>query len=137
MDNADDSFTADTIVGTIGTFDIDGSGNWSFTANSAFDNLNVGDNVSEIYTVTSIDGTSSTVFIRIDGTNDAATVSSDSQTLTETDAALTTSGTLTSTDVDNADDSFTADTIVGTIGTFDIDADPATGASRPTAHSTT
>ncbi len=122
VDNPDDSFTADTIVGTIGTFDIDGSGNWTFTANSAFDNLNVGDNVSEIYTVTSIDGTSSTVTIRIDGTNDAATVSSDSQTLTETDAALTTSGTLTSSDPDNADDSFTADTIVGTIGTFDIDA---------------
>ncbi len=82
----------------------------------------MGDNVSETYTVTSIDGTSSTVTIQIDGTNDAATVSSASQTLTETDAPVSTSGTLTSTDVDNTDDSFTADTIVGTIGTFTIDA---------------
>ena len=121
VDNPDDTFTVNTIVGTIGTFDIDGSGDWSFTANSAFDSLNVGDNVNETFTVTSIDGTASTVTITINGTNDAATVSSASQTLTETDAALTTSGTLTSTDVDNADDSFTADTIVGTIGTFDID----------------
>ena len=97
-------------------------GLWSFTANSAFDNLNVGDNVNETFNVASADGTASTVYIQINGTNDAATVSSASQTLTETDAALTTSGTLTSTDVDNTDDSFTADTIVGTIGTFSINA---------------
>ena len=93
MDNTDDSFTADTIVGTIGTFDIDAAGAWSFTANSAFDDLNVGDNVTETFNVTSVDGTASTVTIQINGTNDAATVSSASQTLTETDAALTTTGT--------------------------------------------
>ena len=42
-------FTADTIVGTIGTFSINAAGAWSFTANSAFDNLNVGDNVNETF----------------------------------------------------------------------------------------
>ncbi len=51
------------------------------------------------------------------------------QVLTETDAALTTSGTLTSTDVDNADNAFTADTVVGTIGTFTMQLVP--GTSRP------
>ncbi|MCP3857639.1 MAG: toxin, partial [Actinomycetia bacterium] len=122
VDNPDNTFTADTIVGTIGTFTIDAAGAWDFTANSAFDSLNVGDNVNETYNVTSVDGTASTVTITINGTNDAATVSTASQTLTETDVALTTSGTLTSTDVDNPDDAFTADTIVGTIGTFNIDA---------------
>ena len=96
MDNSDDSFTADTIIGTIGTFAIDAAGAWTFTANSAFDNLNVGDNVNETFNVASADGTASTVTITINGTNDAATVSSASQTLTETDAALSTSGTLTS-----------------------------------------
>ena len=35
----------------------------TFTANSAFDNLNVGDNVNETFNVTSVDGTPSTVQI--------------------------------------------------------------------------
>jgi len=121
-DNADDTFTADTIVGTIGTFTIDAAGAWTFTANSAYDNLNVGDNVNETFNVTSVDGTASTVAITINGTNDAATVSSATEALAETDAPVTASGTLTSTDPDNVDNTFTADTIVGTIGTFTIDS---------------
>ena len=60
-----------TTTGTIGTFAIDASGAWTFTANSAFDHLNVGDSVSETYDVTSVDGTPSTVQITINGTNDA------------------------------------------------------------------
>ena len=59
---------------------IDATGAWTFTANSTFDNLNVGDNVNETFNVTSVDGTASTVQITINGTNDAATVcSSNSQ----------------------------------------------------------
>ena len=107
---------------SIGTFSIDAAGAWSFNANSAFDSLNVGDNVNETFNVTSADGTPSTVYVQINGTNDAATVSSASETLTETDAVLSSSGTLTATDPDNADNSLTAATIVGTIGTFTIDA---------------
>ncbi len=60
----------------------------------------------------------------ITGTNDAATVSSADVTLQETDSALTTSGTLTSSDIDNADNQFQVQTnIAGTYGTFSIDAD--------------
>ena len=121
-DNVDNTFTADTIVGTIGTFTIDAAGAWTFTANSAYDNLNVGDNVNETFNVTSVDGTASTVAITINGTNDAATVSAATEALAETNAPVTASGTLTSTDPDNVDNTFTADTIVGTIGTFTIDA---------------
>ena len=122
VDNPDNTFTPATIVGTIGTFAIDAAGAWTFTANSAFDSLNVGDNVNQVFNVTSVDGTASTVTVQIDGTNDAATVSSASVALAETDAAVSTSGTLTSTDVDNPDNTFTVATIVGTIGTFAIDA---------------
>ena len=61
VDNPDNTFTPDTIVGAIGTFTIDAAGAWTFTANSAFDNLNVGDNVSEVFNVTSVDGTAGTV----------------------------------------------------------------------------
>ncbi len=122
VDNPDDTFTPSSTVGTIGTFSIDAAGAWSFTANSAFDNLNVGDNVNETFNVTSIDGTTSTVKLTINGTNDAATVSSVDQALSETDAPLTTGGTLTSADVDNPDNTFTPVTTVGTTGTFAIDA---------------
>ncbi len=121
-DNADDAFTPATVNGAIGTFTIDAGGNWNFTANSAFDNLNVGDSVNETFNVTSVDGTPGTVQITINGTNDAATVSSDSQTLTETDAPVSTTGTLTATDVDNPDNAFNPATINGAIGTFTIDA---------------
>ena len=122
VDNLDNAFTATTVTGTIGNFSIDAAGSWTFTANSAFDNLNVGDSVNETFNVTSVDGTPSTVQITINGTNDTATVSSDAQVLTETDAPVSTSGTLTSTDVDNVDNAFTATTVNGTIGDFNIDA---------------
>ncbi|WP_217992648.1 VCBS domain-containing protein, partial [Polaromonas sp. AET17H-212] len=105
-----------------GTFAIDAAGAWTFTANSAFDNLNVGQNVNETFAVASADGTASSVKITINGTNDAATVSSANVALTETNAAVTTSGTLTASDVDNTPNTFTAATIVGTTGTFAIDA---------------
>ena len=43
--------------GAIGAFAIDAAGAWTFTANSAFDHLAVGQSVSEIFHVASIDGT--------------------------------------------------------------------------------
>ena len=120
VDNTDNTFISVTTVGTYGTFNLLANGNWDFTANSAFDNLNVGDNVSETFNVQSEDGTASTVSITINGTNDAAIVSSAAVTLTETDAALTTSGTLTSSDVDNTDNTFVPVTTVGAYGTFNL-----------------
>ncbi|MCF3099116.1 type I secretion C-terminal target domain-containing protein, partial [Aeromonas australiensis] len=52
-------------------------GQWRFTANSAFNELNVGDQVSETFGVTSVDGTPSSVTVTITGTNDAPTLSID------------------------------------------------------------
>ena len=121
IDNADNSFTAGATTGTLGDFAIDGAGAWTFSANSAFDSLNVGDSVTETFNVTSIDGTPGAVTVTINGVNDPAVVSSDAVTLTETDAALNTSGTLTSVDIDNADNSFAASATTGTLGDFAID----------------
>ena len=123
VDNPDNTFIAVNTVGAIGTFDMDEDGNWTFLANSAFDELNVGDSVTETYNVTSIDGTPSTVKITINGTNDAATVSSADVAMDETNAPLATGGTLTSSDVDNDDNKFVAVNTVGAIGTFDMDED--------------
>ncbi len=99
------------MVGSYGEFNLTASGAWTFTANDAFDALNENESVSETFNVASIDGTASTVSIQINGTNDAATVSSESQSLSETDAPITTSGQLTANDVDNDNDSFIPDTL--------------------------
>ncbi|TKF12674.1 hypothetical protein FCV43_20280, partial [Vibrio genomosp. F6] len=74
-----------------------------FTANSAFNQLNVGDKVEETFTVNSVDGTPSTIKVTINGTNDKATVSTATVSVDEADTAISISGTLTSTDVDNPD----------------------------------
>ncbi|MBR7889243.1 retention module-containing protein, partial [Marinomonas sp. A79] len=133
VDNTDNAFTTQTTVGTNGTFTIAENGDWTFVANSAFNELNVGDSKVESFNVTSVDGTPSTVIITINGTNDAATVSSASVALTETDSVLSTGGTLTATDVDNVDNSFTASNTTGTYGKFAIGTD---GAWTFTANST-
>ncbi|KPL95845.1 VCBS domain-containing protein [Vibrio splendidus] len=121
VDNPDNAFTPDSISGTNGDLTIDANGHWTFTANSAFSQLNVGDKVEETFTVSSIDGTPSTIKVTINGTNDAATVSTATVSVSETDKAITTSGTITSTDVDNPDNTFTPDSISGTNGNLNID----------------
>ncbi|MCV3262716.1 VCBS domain-containing protein [Vibrio harveyi] len=121
VDNPNNTFTPDSITGTHGNLTIDTNGHWVFTANSAFNQLNVGDKVEETFTVTSVDGTQSTVKVTINGTNDAATISSATVAVDETDTAITTSGTLTSTDIDNPDNTFTPASITGTHGDLTID----------------
>ncbi|MEZ9352099.1 VCBS domain-containing protein [Vibrio splendidus] len=122
VDNPDNTFTPDSITGSNGDLTIDANGHWTFTANSAFNQLNVGDKVEETFTVSSVDGTPSTIKVTINGTNDKATVSTATVSVDETDKAVTTSGTLTSTDVDNPDNTFTPDSITGTNGDLTIDA---------------
>ncbi|TKF12848.1 toxin, partial [Vibrio genomosp. F6] len=122
VDNPDNAFTPDSISGTNGDLTIDASGHWTFTANSAFNQLNVGDKVEETFTVSSVDGTPSTIKVTINGTNDVATVSTATIAVDETDTAISTSGTLTSTDLDNPDNTFTPDSISGAHGDLTIDA---------------
>ncbi|WP_234784130.1 VCBS domain-containing protein [Aeromonas veronii] len=123
VDNPDNTFTPITVVGQYGEFTLAKDGQWTFTANSAFNELNVGDKVSETFGVTSVDGTKSSVTVTIIGSNDAAVVSSANVTLTETDAPLVTGGTLTATDVDNPDNTFTPITVVGQYGEFTLAKD--------------
>ncbi|MGF1774291.1 VCBS domain-containing protein [Vibrio wakamikoensis] len=123
VDNPDDTFTAQTDVqGTYGKFSVQADGQWTFVADEAYDSLNVGQSVSETFQVTTIDGTPTSVTVKIEGTNDAAQVSVGSVVTDETDAALTISDTLTASDVDNPDNTFTPSSEVGTYGSFSIDA---------------
>lgn len=93
---------------TYGSFSIAADGVWTFIANQSFDYLNVGENISETFDVTSVDGTPSTVTVQINGTNDAATISAAAVELTESNSVLTTGGTLTASDPDNLDNVFIA-----------------------------
>ncbi|MGF6402099.1 VCBS repeat-containing protein [Pseudomonas frederiksbergensis] len=109
-------------AGANGTFAIDAAGNWSYTANSAFDALNVGDNLNDTFTVLSADGTATSVTVTIKGSNDAAVLSSASVTLTETNAPLTTGGSLTVSDIDSPGTFQAQSGTAGANGTFAIDA---------------
>jgi len=111
------------VAGAYGTFSIAGNGAWAYTANSAYDSLNVGQSVSETFAVASSDGTTSTVQVTITGTNDAAVVSSASMVLSETNAALTTGGALTVSDPDDVQAFVPQSNVAGTYGTFSIAAD--------------
>src|SRR5207247_1467805 len=113
------------VAGANGTFSIAANGAWTYTANSAFDNLNVGQSVSDIFTVASADGTTSTVQVTINGSNDAAVLSATSVALTEIDAPLLTGGTLTVTDVDNPQTFVAQTNVAGANGTFSLAANGA------------
>ena len=111
-------------AGTYGTFTVDVSGAWTYTASSAHDALAAGATYTDNFTVTSADGTATTVTLTFEGTNDAAILSTGAVTVIEADdaAALSTSGQLTISDPDSAETFVALAGTVGTYGTFTVDA---------------
>ena len=93
-----------------GTFTMTTAGVWTYTvndANSAVQALNVGDKLTDSFTVTTIDGTPQLVTVTINGANDAAVISGATTGSVTEDGGTkcdlpTATGTLTATDVDNA-----------------------------------
>ena len=128
VDNAADAFqpvaAAAATASGYGSFTVTAGGVWTYTldnSNTTVQALNVGSSaLSDSFTVLSADGTAQVVTVQINGSNDAAVVSSADVALTETNAVLTTSGILTSADVDNPANTFTPTVITGTTGTFAI-----------------
>jgi uncharacterized delta-60 repeat protein len=72
VDNAETFVAQVATLGVNGIFTVAIDGAWTFTANSAFDALNVGDVVVESFIVDALDGTQTSVEVTINGTNDAA-----------------------------------------------------------------
>ena len=117
------AFTAETVAGTYGSLVMGANGVWSYTASSAQDQLAAGVKATDTFTVKAADGTASSITVNITGTNDAAVISGTRVfELTETNAVLTTTGTLTSTDVDGVVNAFTAETVAGTYGSLTMGA---------------
>ena len=82
VDDTPNTFTAVTSptksAGGYGTFTMTAAGVWTYTlnnANSAVQALNVGDTLTDSFTVTTIDGTPQVVTVTISGSNDAAIIS--------------------------------------------------------------
>src|SRR5205814_4737761 len=75
VDSAQTFVPQTNVAGANGTFSIATNGDWSYTANSAFDNLNVGQSVSDTFTVAAADGTTTTVQVQIGRTWYSAGVS--------------------------------------------------------------
>jgi VCBS repeat-containing protein len=93
-----------------GTFTMTAAGVWTYTVNndnSAVQALNVGDKLTDSFTVTTIDGTPQVVTVTINGANDAAVISGITTGSVTEDSGVkcdlpTATGALTVTDVDNA-----------------------------------
>src|SRR6185312_7413977 len=123
-------------LGSYGTFAIDAAGAWTYTASSAHNEFAAGTTYTDTFSVASADGTLTSVTINILGTNDAAVLSADTRNLTETNAAadISTSGTLTISDVDSPATFVAQPGTAGSYGTFAIDAAGAWSYTASSAH---
>ncbi|EIM14560.1 VCBS domain-containing protein [Pseudomonas chlororaphis] len=132
-------------TGSYGSIAVDGSGQWTYTLANGTDgvagavqSLKAGESHDEVFSVQVSDGLGGVdtqlVTITVTGTNDAAVLSSASVTLSETNAPLTTGGSLTVSDIDSPE-SFQAQTdTAGNYGKFSIDTGGAWTYVADSAH---
>ena len=115
-------------VGTYGSLALNSAtGQWTYTLNNSaavVQALAAGETHSESFTVRVTDDkgafVNQTVVVTVNGSNDAAVLSSAVVALTETNAALTTGGTLTNSDIDSAQTFVAQSNVAGANGTFSI-----------------
>ncbi|PMZ69425.1 beta strand repeat-containing protein, partial [Pseudomonas sp. FW305-70] len=118
-------------TGTYGSIAVDNSGQWTYTlANgtdgvaSAVQSLKAGESHNEVFSVQVSDGLGGVdtqlVTITVTGSNDAAVLSSASVTLSETNAPLTTGGSLTISDIDSPQSFQVQSNTAGSYGQFSI-----------------
>jgi VCBS repeat-containing protein len=119
--------------GAYGTFTLAADGTWTYTANNsqaAIQQLGDGQTLTETFTVKAADGTTSSVTVTINGTNDVAVISSSGTTGSVTEDAgvsagqISTGGTLSVADTDAGQAGFQAQPGTnGAYGTFTLAAD--------------
>jgi VCBS repeat-containing protein len=77
VDNPNNTFTASSGNSTYGSFTMTAGGLWTYNlnnANTAVDALNAGQTLTDTFSVTSVDGTSQTVTVTINGATDVVAV---------------------------------------------------------------
>ncbi|OOE65011.1 hypothetical protein BZG20_12900 [Salinivibrio sp. IB868] len=126
VDDGDNpTFANTTEAGTYGSLDLV-NGNWTYTLDqSAVQNLDAGDEVTDTITLTASDNTQQDIVITITGTDDLPEVTgSFTGSVTEGDAgdtAVTATGTIAISDVDSDDNpTFANTTETGTYGSLEL-----------------
>ncbi|WP_094798968.1 VCBS domain-containing protein, partial [Bordetella genomosp. 5] len=92
--------------GAFGTFTVDANGNWTYNldnSNKAVQALGANKSLSEIFTVTSADGSMHDITVTIQGTNDAPKLSGEVTGSVTEDGTKTATGQLTTSDIDTTD----------------------------------
>jgi poly(beta-D-mannuronate) lyase len=120
-------FIAQTATqGSYGQFTLTASGEWSYTLNqqlSQVQELSPTDSLSESFSVSTVDGTTSTITINISGTDDVPEISGMTEGILDLNVTDNISGNITITGGDKDEALFIAQTnTTGTHGTFSIDA---------------
>ncbi|AZD46892.1 VCBS domain-containing protein [Pseudomonas chlororaphis] len=131
------TFVAQTnTAGSYGKFSIGTGGAWTYTADSAHNEFAAGTTYTDTFTVSSADGTLTSVTVHILGTNDAAVLSAGIANLTETNAAtdISTAGSLTISDVDSAATFIAQTNTAGNYGKFSISTGGAWTYTADSAH---
>ncbi|MEL4244889.1 VCBS domain-containing protein, partial [Shewanella xiamenensis] len=131
IDDQESAFTAQAnTAGSYGNFTLAADGHWTYTLdnkNSAVQALGQNATLTDSLTVQSVDGTTHTITVTINGHDDGAVIAGvDSGAVTEdsnvTTGKITTSGQLTISDPDAGQDHFTAQThVAGSYGSFSLD----------------
>ncbi|WP_207267382.1 VCBS domain-containing protein [Pseudomonas sp. FW300-N1B4] len=134
IDSAATFVTQTNTAGSYGQFSIGTNGAWNYVANSAHNEFVAGTTYTDTFVVSSADGTLTSVTVHILGTNDAAVLSADIANLTETNAPLTTNGTLTISDVDSAATFVAQPNTAGSYGQFSIGTNGAWSYVANSAH---
>ncbi|WP_283806453.1 VCBS domain-containing protein, partial [Bradyrhizobium neotropicale] len=141
VDDPANTFTA-VNAGTVsdhhyGTFAVTSAGVWTYTLdnnNAAVQALNAGGTLTDTFTVTTVDGTPQVVTITINGADDAAVISAVTKNLTETNAPLSTGGTLTIQDPDSPQSFVAQAGTAGQYGTFTLASDGTWSYVASSAH---
>ncbi|ROL75322.1 type I secretion protein [Pseudomonas chlororaphis] len=132
-------------TGTYGSIAVNSTGQWTYTlANgtdgvaSAVQSLKAGESHDEVFSVQVSDGLGGVdiqlVTVTVTGTNDAAVLSSASVTLSETNAPLTTGGSLTVSDIDSPESFQVQIDTAGSYGKFSIGTGGAWTYTADSAH---
>ncbi|MGB4248560.1 MAG: VCBS domain-containing protein [Pseudohongiellaceae bacterium] len=83
VDTGEAFFNAQSnVAGVHGSFSIDANGVWNYNSNGALDHLAAGQVVTDVFNVTSVDGTATTVTVSVTGTPDGPVAFDDANTLT-------------------------------------------------------
>jgi len=82
------------LAGNYGSLSMDAAGVWTYTTSSALNFLNPGQIVTDVFTVNSVDTTSTTITVNITGTVDGPTAVDDSNSLTASTVVVDTSNTV-------------------------------------------